>query len=277
MTAGGGRRGFVPRDAREVKERKHIREAREKFLDGIGVPEPKPFEADAFQLEAIGSLAEGKDTLVIAPTGAGKTFIAVEAIRRTVQEGKRAIYTAPLKALSNAKYAELKKRFEPRHTVGLLTGDRKIETDSEIVVATTEIYRNDLYGYSESYGLVVLDEFHYLADPQRGSVWEESIILSPRSSTLLMLSASISNPQEIAQWINEVRRKEVQIVSLKERPVELRLGFLHTDLGVIPLHDERGEVLPEISHFYSQADYGRGNFRGRRREGGGERGPRRRR
>ena len=275
MTAGGGRRGFVPRDTREVKERKHIREAREQFLAGIGVPEPKPFAPDDFQLEAIASLAAGNDTLVIAPTGAGKTFIAVEAIRRTVEEQKRAIYTAPLKALSNAKYAELKKRFEPQHTVGLLTGDRKIETDSEIVVATTEIYRNDLYGYSESYGLVVLDEFHYLADPQRGAVWEESIILSPRSSTLLMLSASISNPLEIAQWINEVRGKEVQIVSLKERPVELRLGFLHTDLGVIPLHDEKGEVLPEIAHFYSQADYGRGNFRGRRREGGSGRGKRR--
>lgn len=278
MTAGAGRGGFIPRDAREVKERKHIREAREQFLEGIGVPVAKPFAADAFQLEAIAALAGGHDTLVIAPTGAGKTFIAVEAIRRTVEEGKRAIYTAPLKALSNAKYAELKKRFEPEHTVGLLTGDRKIETDAKIVVATTEIYRNDLYGYSESYGLVVLDEFHYLADPQRGAVWEESIILSPRSSVLLMLSASISNPQEIAQWVNEVRRKEVQIVSLKERPVELRLGFLHTDLGVIPLQDEKGEVLPEISHFYSQADYGRGNFRGRRRDGdgGGDRRPGRR-
>lgn len=260
-----------------TKDRRHIRDARERFLSGLGVPEPQPFSPDAFQLEAIEALNAGHDTLVIAPTGAGKTFIAVEAIKATIQQGRRAVYTAPLKALSNAKYAELKKRFEPDFRVGLLTGDRKIDGDAEVVVATTEIYRNDLYGFNESYSLVVLDEFHYLADPQRGAVWEESIILSPRASTLLMLSASISNPQEIALWVKEIRGKDIHIVTVRERPVELRHGFLHPDIGVVPLESSPGQVFPEVLEYYREARVAGPGFR-RHQEGSRDRrrGPRRR-
>jgi len=231
-------------------DNRHIPKIRRDFLKGIGLPERQAFIVDDFQAEAIQSLSEGNDTLVVAPTGAGKTFIAVEAIARVVGEGKRAVYTAPLKALSNAKYGELKKKFEPQYTVGLLTGDRKIEGNADIVVATTEIYRNEVFSYGENYALVVLDELHYLADLQRGPVWEESIILSPRSSTLLMLSASISNATDLTTWIHEIRQKPVKIVTLKKRPVELRLGFLHPEFGVIPLEGEHGQVLPEVARFY---------------------------
>jgi len=256
--------------------KRRSRELREHFFAGIGVPEAKEFHPDQFQLDAIQSLISEHDTLVIAPTGAGKTYIAIEAIRAIVERGKRAIYTAPLKALSNAKYAELKRLFEPHTRVGLLTGDRKIEGDAQIVVATTEIYRNELYSYSENYALVVLDEFHYLADPQRGPVWEESVVLSPRSATLLLLSASISNSEEIARWINEVRQKKVNVITVKERPVELRLGFLDDEHGVIPLHDEHGEILKEVTDYYAENRFiprggpnrgrgGRGGFRGRGR------------
>ncbi len=247
-----------------TKDRKHIHAAREEFLEGIGVPEQVPFVADTFQLEAIRYLEEGFDTLVIAPTGAGKTYIATEAIRRIIERGGRAIYTAPLKALSNAKYTEFKHRFGETFRVGLLTGDRKIEGDASIVVATTEIYRNELYRSPENYALVVLDEFHYIADPQRGAVWEESIILSPRSSAILMLSASISNSREIAEWIYEIRHREVKIVQVAKRPVELRLGFLHPEYGVIPLEDHKGRVIPEVVHFYERKPFLRpGRRRGR--------------
>jgi ATP-dependent RNA helicase HelY len=224
----------------------------EDFLSGIGVPEKLPFVPDQFQLDAIKSLNEGNDTLVIAPTGSGKTYIAFEAIHHALKEGKRAVYTAPLKALSNAKFSELKKRFEPEYRVGLLTGDRKIEGDAHVVVATTEIYRNELYRLQGEYSVVVLDEFHYLSDPQRGPVWEESIILCSKKSTLLMLSASISNSKEIAEWIEDVRRKPVRIVTAEKRPVELRLGFIHPRLGVIPLEDDQGRVFPDVAHFYDR-------------------------
>lgn len=260
--------------------RKKIFADRDELLQGIGVPEQSLFRPDDFQLRAIESLRQGKDTLVIAPTGAGKTFIATQAIRAIVEKGKRAVYTAPLKALSNAKYAEMKKLFEPEFRVGLLTGDRKIEGDAEIVVATTEIYRNELYSYSENYALVVLDELHYLADPQRGPVWEESIILSSQGSTLLMLSASISNPEEVAEWIAEVRRKEVEIIQVSKRPVPLRYGFLHPELGVIPLSQKssehsqqkftpedgpRGDLYPEVARFHVEDNrHGKPRFRGMR-------------
>jgi ATP-dependent RNA helicase HelY len=234
-----------------VSGKRSIRHAREDFLSGIGVPERTEFSPDPFQLEAIRSLCDGHDTLVIAPTGTGKTYIAVQAIEEMARQGKRSIYTAPLKALSNAKYAEFKKKFEPEISVGLLTGDRKIEGNATVVIATTEIYRNELYSYRENYGLVVLDELHYLADPQRGPVWEESIILAPRSATLLMLSASISNPDDIAAWIESIRHKPVNVITVKKRPVELRLGFMHPDYGVIPLEDDRGRLFEDVQQFYS--------------------------
>jgi ATP-dependent RNA helicase HelY len=233
-----------------VTRRPHLEEARQRLLSGIGIPKPAEFIADEFQQQAIQSVVDSHDTLVVAPTGAGKTHIAMEAIRATLLLKKRAVYTTPLKALSNTKFNELKRKFEPDYKVGLLTGDRKIEGDASVVVATTEIYRNELYRSPERYSLVVLDEVHFIADPQRGPVWEESIILTPSSSTLLMLSASISNSTEVAEWLEDVRGKPCRVVIKKERPVELRFGFLHPEFGVMPLTDERGGVFKEVVRYY---------------------------
>lgn len=229
---------------------KTIKEARRRLLAGIGIPEKTTFKADPFQEQAISSVAAGNDTLVVAPTGSGKTYIALEAIEIAVQLGCRAIYTTPLKALSNTKYTELKNRFAPDHQVGLLTGDRKIDVDADVVVATTEIYRNELYREYGKYSVVVLDEIHFIADLQRGPVWEESIILTPPEATLLMLSASISNVTEIAEWIEDVREKKCEVIIARKRPVELRLGFIHPELGVLPLDDGQGRVFKEIKSYY---------------------------
>lgn len=235
---------------RDLLKDKSIQESRERLLHGIGVPKKEAFVVDDFQKAAIDNLAAGIDTLVVAPTGSGKTYIAIEAMRNLIKRGQHAVYTTPLKALSNTKYTELQHTFAPDHSVGLLTGDRKIEGDADIVIATTEIYRNELYKGGGRYSLVILDEVHYIADPQRGAVWEESIILTPHSSTLLMLSASISNAEEIASWIEETRNKECRIVMKTDRPVELRYAFLHPRFGVIPLSDDRGHLSPEVSRFY---------------------------
>jgi superfamily II RNA helicase len=236
-----------------ILKHRSIEESRERLLHGLGTPEKGTFVVDDFQRAAIDNLDNGIDTLVVAPTGSGKTFIATEAMKNLLKKGQRAVYTTPLKALSNTKFNEFQHTFGPEHTVGLLTGDRKIEGDSDVVIATTEIYRNELYSGSDRYSLVILDEVHYIADPQRGAVWEESIILTPSSSTLLMLSASISNAEEIASWIEEVRNKECRIVMKKERPVELRYAFLHPRYGVIPLSDEKGHLSPEVAHYYGTA------------------------
>lgn len=250
-----------------MKDRRNIEEERSRLFAGIGVPAPTPFIVDDFQQEALDAVVAGHDVLVVAPTGAGKTFIATESIRLTMEARKRAVYTTPLKALSNTKFNEFRKLFEPTYQVGILTGDRKIDGDAGVVIATTEIYRNELYSGTSGYSLVVLDEVHFLADPQRGPVWEESIILTPSSTTLLMLSASISNAQEVAEWVQEVRGKECRIVSKTQRPVELRFGLLHPDLGVIPLRDAKGAVLKEVSNFYGGSNLDSSGMRMQNRGG----------
>lgn len=247
----------------------YIEEARARLLAGLGSPERVAFVPDEFQREAVSSVMNDEDTLVVAPTGAGKTYIAFEAIAASLALRQRAVYTTPLKALSNSKYAELKLRFEPQYSAGLLTGDRKIDTNADVVVATTEIYRNELYGTAERYALVVLDEVHFIGDPQRGPVWEEAIILTPRSTTLLMLSASISNATEIADWLSEVRGKPCRIVHKRDRPVELRYGFIHPELGVLPLFDEKQGVFREVAQFYAGIGLDSSGMRLRRPRRGG--------
>lgn len=228
----------------------YIQEGRKALLSGIAVPEKREIVVDDFQREAIASVMSGFDTLVVAPTGSGKTYIAIDTIRSMLEMGTRAIYTTPLKALSNTKFNEFKTIFEPARKVGLLTGDRKIDVDGDVVVATTEIYRNELYRGAARYSLIILDEVHFIADPQRGAVWEESIILTPSDATLLMLSASISNAREIADWMADVRGKECKIVLKTERPVELRYGFIHPEYGVVALRNSDGSLSKEVGRFY---------------------------
>ena len=249
-----------------MKQSAEIIENKRRLLDGVGPPKDYKFEVDDFQVKAIESVTADVDTLVVAPTGSGKTYIALESIRAALMQKLRAVYTTPLKALSNTKYNEFKKIFEPQYQVGLLTGDRKIEGDADVVIATTEIYRNELYNRSGKYGLVVLDEVHFIADQQRGPVWEESIILTPPSTTLLMLSASVSNAEEVKAWIEDVRGKECRIITKIDRPVELRYGFLHPRLGVIALNNANGTVSKEVEQYY-QDEKLNGDQNGGRRQG----------
>ena len=221
-----------------------------RLLEGIGEPKPAPIVPDPFQLEAL-SLLETVDVLVTAPTGSGKTWIAREEIRRLLAQGKRAWYTTPLKALSNAKYQEFKDEFG-QENVGILTGDRKENTDAPLIVGTTEIYRNQLFdslrsGEDIKTDLVVLDEAHYLADEERGHVWEEAIILSPPRVRLLLLSATIGNAKEFSSWIEEVRNVPCAVVTRPgARPVPLRAAFLYPDGRLVPLLADNNKLNPEI-------------------------------
>ena len=228
----------------------------DKLLGGIGTPEPRPLVPDAFQIEALQAL-ETHDVLVTAPTGSGKTWIAREEIRRLLNDGKRAWYTTPLKALTNSKYAEFALEFGAEN-VGILTGDRKENHDAPIIIGTTEIYRNQLFdslrqGEQVGTDFVILDEAHYLADEYRGHVWEEAIILSPPRIRLLLLSATIGNAEEFALWIEEVRGTQVKIINRAgTRPVELRAAFLAPDTRLFPLFDEAGKFNRAIEQFAQQ-------------------------
>lgn len=221
-----------------------------KLLEGIGRPEPTPFKPDSFQFEALVAL-EFEDVLVTAPTGSGKTWIAREEIRRLIGAGKRAWYTSPLKALTNSKYQEFSAEFGAAR-VGILTGDRKENPDAPLIVGTTEIYRNQLFdslrsGHDVRADLVVLDEAHYLADQDRGHVWEEAIILSPPRIRLLLLSATIGNADEFARWIEEVRGVRCGVVTRPgDRPVPLKALLLLPDQRLLPLLSDNGRLNPEI-------------------------------
>jgi superfamily II RNA helicase len=228
----------------------HSRDVK-KLLHGIGTPPAAPFKADPFQLEALAML-EYEDVLVTAPTGSGKTWIAREEIRRLLNDGKRAWYTTPLKALTNSKYQEFTDEFGAAR-VGILTGDRKENSDAPLIVGTTEIYRNQLFdslrtGSEVNADLVVLDEAHYLADEERGHVWEEAIILTPPRIRLLLLSATIGNAGDFASWLEEVRGVRCGVITGPgKRPVPLRSAVLLPDRRLLALIDETGRVNPQIT------------------------------
>jgi superfamily II RNA helicase len=237
------------------------------LLAGIGTPAPAPFQPDPFQLEALAAL-EFEDVLVTAPTGSGKTWIAREEIRRLLEAGKRAWYTTPLKALTNSKYAEFIEEFGADQ-VGILTGDRKENSGAPLIVGTTEIFRNQLFdalrgGEEVSVDLVVFDEAHYLADEDRGHVWEEAIILTPNRIRMLLLSATIGNAREFAKWIEELRGVRCGIVTRPgARPVPLRAAFLMPDRRLVPLLTGQGKLNAEIARLIEQEQKDRRS--GRRR------------
>jgi ATP-dependent RNA helicase HelY len=180
------------------------------------------FSLDPFQVEACEAVEEGAGVLVCAPTGAGKTVVGEFAVHKALQEGRKAFYTTPIKALSNQKYNDLVDRYGAAK-VGLLTGDNAINGDAPVVVMTTEVLRNMLYVDSPALtdlGYVVMDEVHYLADRFRGAVWEEVIIHLPEHVALVSLSATVSNAEEFADWLVTVRGHTRVVVS-EVRPIPL--------------------------------------------------------
>ncbi|MCC7076210.1 MAG: DEAD/DEAH box helicase [Acidimicrobiia bacterium] len=180
------------------------------------------YEADAFQIRAMSALDDGRSVVVSAPTGSGKTLVAEYAVDLALASGGRALYTTPLKALSNQKVHDLGELLGPSQ-VGLLTGDNSVRGTAPVVVMTTEVLRNMLYTDAEAVaqvGVVVLDEVHYLQDPYRGGVWEEVIIHLPRTVQLVCLSATVSNSEEFGAWI-ETLRGPTDVVVEEHRPVPL--------------------------------------------------------
>ncbi len=209
-----------------------------KIFQGIGTPRIRPFVPDPFQLKALATV-EHSDCLVTAPTGAGKTWIALKAIERIFATGGRAWYASPLKALTNSKMTEFGAYFGAQN-VGILTGDRKENPQAPIIVGTTEILRNQLYdamhrGEILSTDFVVMDEAHYLGDEDRGVVWEETLIYLPQRIPLLLLSATVGNDEQIAAWLTSIRGKACRVVRETNRPVPLYPLFLHPSGTLLPL------------------------------------------
>src|SRR5215510_9881914 len=187
-----------------------------------------PFPLDDFQIQAIRAIEAGQSVIVSAPTGAGKTLVAEFAIHAALAAGRRLAYTTPLKALSNQKFADFTRAFGS-DTVGILTGDVKVNPHAPILVMTTEILRNALYGSGlDGLRYIVLDECHYMGDEGRGTVWEEIIVAAPDDVVLVGLSATVANVKEIADWISIVHRPIVPIYH-PHRPVPL--AYVIADLA----------------------------------------------
>ncbi len=228
-----------------------------------------PFELDAFQLDAIASLNAGRSVVVCAPTGSGKTLVGEYGIYRALARGKRVFYTTPLKALSNQKLRDFRDQFG-FDAVGLLTGDASINRDAPIVVMTTEIFRNMLYGTPigqvgislTDVEAVVLDECHYMNDRQRGTVWEESIIYCPHEIQLIALSATVANSEQLTDWLNQVHGPTDLIYS-DYRPVPLEFHFGNLK-GVFPLlNDNKTQINPRLlkRNRKKELEKGKGNRR----------------
>ena len=228
---------------------------------------------DEFQLRAIEAIDAGESVLVAAPTGAGKTLVAEHAIERALAQGRRAFYTTPIKALSNQKFRDFSARWGSGR-VGLLTGDNAHNGSAAVVVMTTEVLRNMIYVASPNLaglGVVVMDEVHYLADPQRGPTWEEVIIHAPAGAQLVALSATVSNSDQLGDWIRALRGPTRTVIE-HERPVELRPLYLVGDRSapedhLLPMLVD-GRPNPEGPRFDPQRPTGRrggpGGGRGRR-------------
>lgn len=184
----------------------------EKTLEENYFKLPQGASPDIFQKASAANLYAGNDVLVTAPTGTGKTAIALYVITKNLEEGKKTFYTTPLKALSNEKFRNFQKIYGEEN-VGLITGDTKINKDAPIVIMTTEVYRNMIFGERfnehnpilDNLKTVVFDELHYLGDLDRGGVWEQSIILSNPKTQLLSLSATVGNNEDVARWMAKSR------------------------------------------------------------------------
>lgn len=199
-----------------------------------------PFPLSDFQKYAIEGIIEQKNVLITAHTGSGKTLPAEFAITHFAKKGKKVIYTSPIKALSNQKFYEFSRKY-PEISFGLLTGDIKTNPTADVLIMTTEILMNYLFSkeksaldfqinIEEELGCVIFDEVHYINDEHRGQTWEQTILMLPPKIQMVMLSATIDNPEGFAKWIeSRPDSQPVYLASTEHRVVPLtHYGFFAT-------------------------------------------------
>ncbi|KAH8119970.1 antiviral helicase [Phellopilus nigrolimitatus] len=203
-----------------------------------------PFELDTFQKEAVYHLEMGDSVFVAAHTSAGKTVVAEYAIALAAKHMTRAIYTSPIKALSNQKFRDFKQTFSSS-SVGILTGDVQINPEANCLIMTTEILRSMLYKGADlirDVEFVIFDEVHYVNDAERGVVWEEVIIMLPEHVSIILLSATVPNTKEFADWVGRTKKKDIYVISTPARPVPLE-HYLYAGRDTHKIVDAKGNFL----------------------------------
>ncbi|KAG6851342.1 hypothetical protein H0H93_005740 [Arthromyces matolae] len=203
-----------------------------------------PFELDTFQKQAVYHLEMGDSVFVAAHTSAGKTVVAEYAIALAEKHMTRAIYTSPIKALSNQKFRDFKQTFSSS-SVGILTGDVQINPEAACLVMTTEILRSMLYKGADlirDVEFVIFDEVHYVNDAERGVVWEEVIIMLPDHVNIILLSATVPNTKEFADWVGRTKKKDIYVISTAQRPVPLE-HYLYAGRELYKIVDAKRNFL----------------------------------
>jgi superfamily II RNA helicase len=219
------------------------------------------FELDQFQIDAIKHIDDNKNVVVSAGTGTGKTLIADYLIDLSIKNNKRVIYTSPIKALSNQKFKDFKSQFGDK--IGLLTGDVSINANAQILIMTTEIYRNMLLSKDqicETVSYVIFDEIHYINDIERGTVWEESIIFSLENTKILALSATIPNAEELCDWISSLKNEKVELVYYDHRAVPLE-HFFYEHFSGLMLRKEMQNTIKELKSYHREPKKKKGDRR----------------
>lgn len=231
--------------------------------------EQYPFELDHFQKYAIQAIEEKKHILITSHTGSGKTLPSEFAIGKFCTEGKKVIYTSPIKSLSNQKFYEFTDKF-PEISFGIMTGDIKFNPDADCLIMTTEILRNTLFqkemlescqdekekqaihdtlsfniDIQNDLACVIFDEIHYINDADRGKVWEETIMKLPKQVQMVMLSATIDKKEQFAQWIESIKERDVWIASTDVRVVPLQhYSYFITNKHILKnVKDKKMELL----------------------------------
>ncbi|KAG2205294.1 hypothetical protein INT46_009786, partial [Mucor plumbeus] len=249
-----------------------------------------PFELDIFQKQAVYHLEIGDSVFIAAHTSAGKTVVADYAIALATKHMTKAIYTSPIKALSNQKFRDFKHTFG--EDVGILTGDVQIRPEASCLVMTTEILRSMLYRGADlirDVEFVIFDEVHYVNDLERGVVWEEVIIMLPAHVNIILLSATVPNTKEFAGWVGRTKKKDIYVISTLKRPVPLEhyiyankdiykiVGANETKLNTIGYNKakdammKRKEQVDKANGVSANARGGRGGRGGAVTRGGGSR------
>ncbi len=202
----------------------------------------KGFPLHQFQVHAAQAIETNQNVLVSAPTGSGKTLVAEYAIEHAFEAGRKVIYTSPIKALSNQKYRDFK---ADGVQAGLMTGDLTLDPDSPVVIMTTEIFRNSAFEDPERFAdvdFVIFDEIHFLDDPERGTVWEESLIFAPPHLRFIGLSATISNLDQFGKWMASIRPHELRVIRHDKRPVPLKHCLAHLSSGLFNLAQRKRAI-----------------------------------
>ena len=226
-------------------------EAFERFL---GWCDERGIELWEHQEEALMNLAAGDHVILGTPTGSGKSLVALGMLFLGMAQGRRAYYTAPIKALVSEKFFDLVEVLG-RDNVGMITGDTHINTQAPVICCTAEILANQALreGEDTDVGVVAMDEFHYFADPDRGWAWQVPLLTLPHTQFMLM-SATLGDVTQIADALEERTGRIVDRVTDAPRPVPLAYEYVDTALeGTVELALRRDEAPLYIVHFSQDA------------------------